>query len=99
MPEIEAYVAKKTAGGTMSYGELIDARTARTAVRAHDIHDLVDILRRLYSGVPLGQAAIVVSDHVTYRMVRMMAALLEGVLSIHPFHSVDDAGKWLGWKR
>lgn len=100
LKEVEEYVAKKTEAGTMSFSELIDCRAARTAITAHDIHHLVDILRRLASGIKLGRVAILVrdGDSITFGMARMMAALIEGTLSIQPFREIEDAERWLGWK-
>lgn len=100
LKEVEEYVSKKTAAGTMTFAELIDCRVAKTAITAHDIHHLVDILRRLASGIKLGRVAILVShgDSITFGMARMMAALIEGTLSIQPFREVEEAEKWLGWR-
>lgn len=99
LKEVEEYVAKKTDEGTMSFADLIDCRNTQTAITAHDIHHLVDILRRLASGINLGRVAILVShgDSITFGMARMMAALIEGTLSIQPFREVGEAEKWLGW--
>lgn len=99
LKEVEEYVAQKTEAGTMSFSELIDCRKATTAITAHDIHHLVDILRRLASGIKLGPVAILVSDgdSITFGMARMMAALIEGTLSIRPFREVEEAEAWLGW--
>ena len=101
LKEVEEYVARKTAAGTMPFAELIDCRAARTAITAHDVHHLVDILLRLASGIKLGPVAILVSDgdSITFGMARMMAALIEGTLSIRPFREVEEAEAWLGWTK
>lgn len=97
LPQVEGYIARKVSEGTMSYAELLDARLATTAVSAHDIHRLVDLIRRISGGEALGQVAIVVADNVTYGMARMMAPFIEGTVSLQPFHDVEKAEVWLGW--
>ena len=92
---VEGYIARKANDGTLSYGDLLDARRAHTAVSAHDIQHVAGIVQRLSQGTPMGPVAIVVADNVTYGMTRMMAALIEGTLSIQPFHDVEKAEEWL----
>lgn len=95
--QVEEYVARKVKEGTMSFAELLDARQASTVISAHDIHHIVDILRRIAGGGVLGQVAIVVADNVTYGMARMMAALIDGTVSFQPFRDIEKAEEWLGW--
>lgn len=98
LPQVEEYVARKVGEGIMPFAELLDARLASTAVSAHDIHHLVDVVRRLASATSFGQVAVVVADNVTYGMARMMSTLIEGTVSIQPFHEIEKAEEWLGWK-
>ena len=99
LKEVEEYVERKIEEGIMSFSDLIDCREATTAITAHDIHHLVGILRRLAGGIQLGPVAILVSDgdSITFGMARMMAALIDGTLSIRPFREIEEAEAWLRW--
>ena len=98
LAQVEEYIARKVKEDTMPFADLIDARHASTGISAHDIPHLVGILKRIAGGAQLGPVAMVVADSVTYGMTRMMAALIEGTVSIHPFRDVEKAEEWLGWE-
>jgi len=83
--------------GGLPYREFIDATRATTAVSAGDTRSIVDLLRRLGSRGALGPTAVIVSDDLSYGMLRMLQALLADVAEVRPFRAgqEDEAREWL----
>jgi len=83
--------------GGLPYREFIDATRARAVFGAADVRTIVDLLRSLGRQKALGPTAVVVSDDVTYGMLRMLEILLEDIAAVRPFRASEvlEAKQWL----
>ena len=81
-----------------SYAELIDARGATARFSSEQVRKFVAVLERLARDSRLGPTAVVVSDDVTYGMVRMLGMFVDETCAIEPFRDPEDAKRWLGWQ-
>lgn len=80
------------------YEELIDARGATAKFTGEEVQKFVAVLERLARNSRLGPTAVVVSDDLTFGLLRMLGAFAQGICPIQPFRNVEDAKKWLGWE-
>ncbi|HZE18882.1 MAG TPA: hypothetical protein VE402_02060, partial [Candidatus Angelobacter sp.] len=56
---------------------------------------IVETLRRLGRKGALGPTAVLVSNDVTYGMLRMIETLVGDVAAVRPFRERAEAEKWL----
>lgn len=96
--EIVDHLKAEVRESGQAYPELIDATQAKAAFTPLEVRQVVNTLRQISTTKPLGPTAVVVSDDITYGMLRMMSILVEDVCAIQVFRQMDDAKKWLGWK-
>jgi hypothetical protein len=80
------------------YPEIIDATQAKAAFTPVEARQVVNTVRQIGEKSMLGPTAVVVSDDITYGMLRMLSILLEDVCAIQVFRQMDEAERWLGWK-
>src|SRR4051794_22358486 len=81
-----------------AYPEMIDATQATAVFTSVEARQVVNTVRQIGEKSKLGPTAVVVSDDITYGMLRMLSILLEDVCSVQVFRQMDDAERWLGWK-
>ena len=95
--EIREHLDGERVRGGLPYREFIDATRARADLSAKETRDLVELLRRLGRRGALGPTAVVVSDDLTYGMLRMLQALLGDVAEVRPFREGQEAEarEWL----
>lgn len=86
--------AERIRGG-LPYREFIDATRATAAISAADAQSIVETLRRLGRKGALGPTAVLVSNDVTYGMLRMIETLVGDVAAVRPFRERAEAEKWL----
>jgi len=80
------------------YEELIDARGATARFSSKEVRQFITVLERLARDSRLGPTAVVVSDDVTYGMVRMVSMFMDEICAIEPFRDLEEAKRWLGWQ-
>jgi hypothetical protein len=81
----------------LGFRELIDASMATVTFSSEDARRIVDILKKLGAKSALGPTAIIVSDDLTYGMIRMIGSLLDEVCEIRAFRIAErhKAEEWL----
>jgi hypothetical protein len=77
--------------GGLPYREFIDATRAIADLSAEDTRSVVDLLRRIGRRGALGPTAVIVSDDLSYGMLRMLQALLGDVAEVRPFRAGEEA--------
>ncbi len=62
-----------------------------------DARTIVEMLQKLGRQKALGPTAVVVSDEVSYGMLRMLGILLEDIAEVKPFRAGEEleAKQWL----
>ena len=95
--DIREHLDGERARGGLPYREFIDATKARVAFGAADTRTIVEMLRKLGRQKALGPTAVIVSDDVSYGMLRMLEILLEGIAEVRPFRAGEElkARQWL----
>ena len=95
--EIREHLDGERIRGGLPYREFIDATRARADLSAEDTRDVVALLRKLGRRGALGPTAVLVSDDLTYGMLRMLQALLGDVAEVRPFRAGQEAEarEWL----
>ena len=81
-----------------TYPEMVDATQAKAVFTPVEARQVVNNMRQIGEKSKLGPTAVVVSDDITYGMLRMLSILLEDVCAIQVFRQKDEAERWLGWK-
>ena len=81
----------------LGFRELIDASMATVTFSSEDARRIVEILKKLGAKSALGPTAIIVSDDLTYGMIRMIGSLLDEVCEIRAFRIAErhKAEEWL----
>jgi len=95
MDDIRKHLTKEHRDKGLPYRELIEASRATVSFSSSDVRATVDILRVYAREGVLGPTAIVVGNDLAYGMMRMLGILLEGVCELRPFHTRQDAERWL----
>ncbi len=95
LADVERHLDEEQRLGGLAYAELIDARDATAVLSSADVRQIVDQLRWLAKDHTLGPAAVVVSNDVTYGMLRMLEILIEDVCLVRPFRDAAEARAWL----
>jgi len=97
LPELEAHLDVEERDRALGYGELFDARGARTDLSADGVRRLVERARQAHAGgLVVGPTAIVADNDVVYGMARMYAMLGEFVHApVEVFREVEPALAWL----
>jgi hypothetical protein len=95
--EVREHLDGERIRGGLPYREFIDATRARAAFEAADVRSIVEMLRRLGRQKALGPTAVVVSDDVSYGMLRMVEILLGDIAAVKPFRAGEEleARQWL----
>jgi hypothetical protein len=95
--EVREHLDGERTRGGLPYREFIDATRAKAAFDAADARDIVEMLRRLGRRKALGPTAVVVSDDVSYGMLRMVEILLGDIAAVKPFRAGEEleARQWL----
>jgi len=95
--DIREHLDGERVRGGLPYREFIDATRAKANFSAEDTRAIVDQLRRLGRKGALGPTAVLVSDDLTYGMLRMLQALLGDVAEVRPFRAGEEAEakEWL----
>lgn len=95
--DIEAHLVEESGLSGLAYRELIDASGATANFDATDARKLVGVVRHLASQGPFGPTAIIVSDDVSFGMIRMLGTLLDDVCALRPFRVNEraEAEQWL----
>ena len=96
--EIEDHIKAEVSESAQFYPELVDAAQAKAALTPLEVRQVVNIMRQIGDTSHLGPTAVVVSDDITYGMLRMLGILIEDVYAVQVFRRMDDAERWLGWK-
>ena len=84
--------------GGISYKEFMDARAAEVHWTAGEAQKIAQLIRRLAAESKFGPTAVLVSNDVTFGMMRMLEILLEGTAEVKPFRSEAEARAWLTLK-
>jgi hypothetical protein len=81
----------------LGFRELIDASMATVTFSSEDARRIVEILKKLGGKSALGPTAIIVSDDLTYGMIRMIGSLLDEICEIRAFRIAErhKAEEWL----
>ena len=95
MDDIRRHLTQEHRDKGLAYRELIEASQATAAFSSSDVRATVEILRRYGQEGVLGPTAIVVGNDLAYGMIRMLAILLEGICSLEPFRTLQEAEQWL----
>jgi adenosyl cobinamide kinase/adenosyl cobinamide phosphate guanylyltransferase len=90
-------LAERYFGGT-SYKEFVDARAAEARWTAREAQKIAELIRKLAAESKFGPTAVLVSNEVTFGMLRMLEILLEDTAELKPFRSEDEARAWLAPK-
>lgn len=95
--EVEQHLSEERRAAGIPYRELIDATRATAAFDAADVRSFVDTARVIVRETDFGPTAVIVADDMTYGMLRMIEALLEGVCDVRPFRAAERnaAEQWL----
>ena len=101
LEDIRVHLSEEQVRGGLPYRELIDASEATAAFDANDARHTVDIIRSQGSKSALGPTAIIVSNDLTYGMLRMLGMLLDDVCEFRPFRKNEraEAKQWLAAAR
>ena len=79
----------------LSYPEVIDTRGADISFSPADIRQVAEILHVMTGDGPLGRTAVLVSNDLTYEMVRTLAEMVADVCEVKPFRHHEEAQEWL----
>jgi hypothetical protein len=93
--DIENHLLTERLYGGLAYKELIDARSAEISFHPDETREIVALLLSLGRQSKLGPTAIVVSNDITFGILRMLAMLLADVAVIRPFRDEQEAHRWL----
>jgi hypothetical protein len=95
--DIRLHLGEEGKRSGLGYRELIDASRATATFSSEDAQRIVEILKNLGGKGALGPTAIIVSDDLTYGMIRMIGSLLDGICDIRPFRITErrKAEEWL----
>jgi hypothetical protein len=95
LKDICAHIEEERVQGGLGCAELIDARSASSAVSPEDVRTLVALLQKWSELHELGPTAVVVSTDLAYGMLRMLDILVEQFCVIQPFRDMEMAQRWL----
>ena len=97
LQDIEAHVREERDAGGLPYREIVDATRATAAFTPGEARTIVANIRELARSYALGPTAIVLSDEMSYGMIRMLDLLLEDVCDVHPFRANEweRAREWV----
>jgi hypothetical protein len=90
-PDFLGHWQKKAREGLLSYGEILDARAAVIAFTAEEIEIIVSMLNALAQASTIGPVAVVVGNNLSFGIIRILGARLEGVCRIEPFREIEKA--------
>ncbi len=97
LEDIREHLDGERVRGGLPYREFIDATRAVVDLSAEDTRSIVDLLRRMAGRGALGPTAVIVSDDLSYGMLRMLQTLLGDVAEVRPFRAgqESEARSWL----
>jgi hypothetical protein len=95
--DVRMHLGEEGERSGLGYRELIDASQATVTFSSEDARRIVKILNKLDGKRALGPTAIIVSDDLTFGMIRMLGFLLEGICEIRAFRITErhKAEEWL----
>jgi hypothetical protein len=95
--EVRGHLNRERDERGLAYRELIDARQATAEFSPNEARQLVNLVKRLAEEGGFGPTAILVTDIMTYGMLRMLEILLEEVCHLRPFWASESesAEQWL----
>jgi len=96
LADVRAHLGEEGVRCGLGYRELIDATQAKAVFDSADARTIVEILRQLGQRGALGPTAVIVSDDVTYGMVRMVGLILGDICELRAFR-LDERAKAEAW--
>ena len=96
--DVRAHLAQERHWEGLAYPELIDARAAAVSISPAEVREIVVLLRKLATNLPLGRTAVLVASDYQFGIVRMLEVLVEDVCEIRPFRDEPPAHLWLAGK-
>ena len=94
--DIQRHLSDESRAGGIPYREVIDGTRATAAFDGADARRIVQRVRDLATKGAFGPTAVIVSNDVTYGMVRMIEMLVEDVVDVRPF-SVTQRAEAEAW--
>jgi len=95
LSDIQVHLQQEREDLVLPWKELIDGRSAALDLSAGEVRWVVQWLRDLSRSGRLGPTAVVVSNDVSYGIMRMLQVLVEDVCPIYPFRDLAEAERWL----
>ncbi len=96
--DVEAHLLQEKNWGALSYREFIDGRGAGPIFTPAEVRQIVELLRKMSEGSPLGRTAVLVSSDYAFGVMRMLEMLIDDVLQLKPFRDEQEAREWLAEK-
>lgn len=87
--DVENHLSNESRAGGIPYREVVDATRATAAFDGAEAQRIVQRMRDLAAKGAFGPTAVIVSNDVTYGMVRMIEMLVEDVVDVRPFNNQD----------
>jgi len=94
--DIRSHLDEEGGRAGLGYRELVDASQATAIFSSEDARRIVEILKNLGRKGMLGPTAVILSNDLTYGMIRMVGVLLEDVCELQAFR-VDEREKAEEW--
>ena len=96
---LHALAEGERAAGNDGYRVLSDHRAVTTAIKPQQMEHVLAFLARPDSRFRGNRCAIVVSNEVSYGMMRILAARVEPLdMAVQIFERLEDAESWLAWE-
>ncbi len=96
--DIEGHLLKLQDAGIVSYRELFDGRAGEVEFAAADTPRIVELMRKLINGGPVGPKAVVAPEGYVFGVSRMIEMLAEEFCEIKIFRDENEARAWLAAK-
>jgi len=96
--DVENHLLTERHFGGIAYKEFIDGRAAEVHWTAREAQKIVELIRRLAVESKVGPTAVLVSNDVSFGVMRMLEILIEDTAEVKPFRSEDEARAWLALK-
>ena len=93
--DVRSHLFNERFEGGLSYRELIDGRAATPTWSSTQAREIVTMLTSFGRKSELGPTAVVVSNDLSFGMLRMLEIMLEGVCIVKPFRVYEAAEQWL----
>src|SRR5208282_5618342 len=83
--DVEAHLLQQKNWGVLAYREFIDGRGAGPIFTPAEVRQIVELLRKMSEGSPLGRTAVLVSSDYAFGVMRMLEMLIDDVCQLKPF--------------